>query len=72
MVTLQGMTYEEVAKATGCDVGTAKTRVFRARNQLRAWLLGDTATCGSAPWRLTAVTHGRDNGMMAASTGTAE
>jgi len=41
MVVLQGMSYEDVAQATGCAVGTAKSRVFRARRQLQAWLMGE-------------------------------
>ncbi|WP_198369371.1 sigma-70 family RNA polymerase sigma factor [Roseomonas rosulenta] len=41
MVSVQGLTYQEVADAMGCPVGTAKCRVFRARRQLEAWLLGD-------------------------------
>ncbi|WP_370288258.1 sigma-70 family RNA polymerase sigma factor [Siccirubricoccus soli] len=41
MVVLQGMSYEEVAETTGCAVGTAKSRVFRARRQLQAWLTGE-------------------------------
>lgn len=41
MVVLQGMSYEDVAAVTGCAVGTAKSRVFRARRQLQAWLLGE-------------------------------
>jgi RNA polymerase sigma-70 factor (ECF subfamily) len=41
MVAVQGMSYEEVAAATGCAVGTAKCRVFRARRALEARLLGD-------------------------------
>lgn len=41
MVVLQGMSYEEVADATGCAVGTAKSRVFRARRQLQSWLAGE-------------------------------
>lgn len=41
MVVLQGLSYEDVAKATGCAVGTAKSRVFRARRQLQAWLMGE-------------------------------
>jgi RNA polymerase sigma-70 factor, ECF subfamily len=48
MVVLQGMTYEEVAEATGCAVGTAKSRVFRARRQLQAWLLGQDEARGTA------------------------
>ncbi len=41
MVVLQGLSYEEVAEATGCAVGTAKSRVFRARRQLQTWLMGE-------------------------------
>jgi RNA polymerase sigma-70 factor (ECF subfamily) len=41
LVTLQGMSYEDVAAATGCAVGTAKSRVFRARRQLQSWLMGE-------------------------------
>ncbi len=41
MVVLQGLSYEEVAAATGCAVGTAKSRVFRARRQLQTWLMGE-------------------------------
>ena len=41
MVVLQGLSYEEVAEATSCAVGTAKSRVFRARRQLQTWLTGE-------------------------------
>jgi RNA polymerase sigma-70 factor (ECF subfamily) len=41
MVVLQGMSYEDVAGSTGCAVGTAKSRVFRARRQLQSWLMGE-------------------------------
>jgi RNA polymerase sigma-70 factor (ECF subfamily) len=41
MVVLQGLSYEEVAQVTGCAVGTAKSRVFRARGQVQAWLTGE-------------------------------
>lgn len=41
MVSLQGMSYEEVAEAVGCAVGTAKARVFRARRTLERRLLGE-------------------------------
>jgi RNA polymerase sigma-70 factor (ECF subfamily) len=41
MVVLQGLSYEEVSQATGCAVGTAKSRVFRARRQLQTWLAGE-------------------------------
>ena len=42
MVVIHGMSYEALAEATGCAVGTAKSRVFRARRQLEAWLMGET------------------------------
>ncbi len=41
MVTVQGMSYEEVAQAMDCAVGTAKCRVFRARQTLQRWLTGE-------------------------------
>ncbi|MGG5817797.1 sigma-70 family RNA polymerase sigma factor [Falsiroseomonas sp. HW251] len=42
MIVLHGMSYEQVAAMTGCAVGTAKSRVFRARQQLQLWLTGET------------------------------
>jgi len=42
MVTVQGMSYEQVAEAMGCAVGTAKCRVFRARRTLERRLLGES------------------------------
>lgn len=48
MVTVQGMSYEEVAAAMGCAVGTAKCRVFRARCTLEARLLGGEDRPGGA------------------------
>ncbi|MBB2156002.1 sigma-70 family RNA polymerase sigma factor [Gluconacetobacter diazotrophicus] len=41
MVVLHGMSYESLAEATGCAVGTAKSRVFRARRQLESWMTGE-------------------------------
>jgi len=41
MVTVQGLSYEEVAAAMNCAVGTAKCRVFRARQTLQRWLTGE-------------------------------
>ena len=43
MVTVQGMSYEEVSAQLGVAVGTLKCRVFRARKQLQVWLLGNYA-----------------------------
>jgi len=48
MVVLHGMSYAQVAEAMGCAVGTAKSRVFRARQQLQAWLVGESAAAGPA------------------------
>lgn len=41
MVTVQGLSYEEVAALTGVAVGTAKCRVFRARRLLQTMLAGE-------------------------------
>lgn len=41
MVVVHDMSYEQIAEATGCAVGTAKSRVHRARLLLRSWLMGD-------------------------------
>ncbi len=46
MIVVHGMSYEALAEATGCAVGTAKSRVFRARRQLEAWMLGEDYTQG--------------------------
>lgn len=54
MVLLQGMAYEDVAAATDCAVGTAKSRVFRARRYLETRLLGGPCT-GLAPQHDTEV-----------------
>jgi RNA polymerase sigma-70 factor (ECF subfamily) len=47
MVVIHGMSYEELAEATSCAVGTAKSRVFRARRQLENWLLGEQQPRGT-------------------------
>jgi RNA polymerase sigma-70 factor (ECF subfamily) len=47
MVVIHGMSYEELAEATSCAVGTAKSRVFRARRQLETWLLGEQQPRGT-------------------------
>lgn len=43
LVTLHGLSCEEVAEVTGCAIGTVKSRVFRARATLQHALLGKTA-----------------------------
>jgi len=47
MVAVHGMGYEAVADAAGCAVGTARSRVLRARRRLEAWLLGEVGLEGS-------------------------
>ena len=41
MIVLQEKSYEDAAEQTGCAIGTLKSRVHRARLQLRAYLTGD-------------------------------
>jgi RNA polymerase sigma-70 factor (ECF subfamily) len=48
LVVLHGTSYDEVSEITGCAVGTAKSRVFRARRQLEAWLAGGPGLGGGA------------------------
>ena len=47
LVVVQGLSHEEVAAVQGCAVGTAKSRVFRARHLLRVWMLGGSAAAAS-------------------------
>ena len=59
MVVVHGMSYEALADATGCAVGTAKSRVFRARRHLEGWLMGDKPERGETRLakRMRAVTN---------------
>jgi RNA polymerase sigma-70 factor (ECF subfamily) len=41
MIVLQEQSYEDAAQQTGCAIGTLKSRVHRARLQLRAYMVGD-------------------------------
>jgi RNA polymerase sigma-70 factor, ECF subfamily len=38
---VQGLPYEEVAAICGCEIGTVKSRINRARNLLKQMLLGE-------------------------------
>jgi RNA polymerase sigma-70 factor (ECF subfamily) len=46
LVGAGGMSYEEVAQIVGCPLGTVKSRVRRARDELQAILAGRLATRG--------------------------
>jgi RNA polymerase sigma-70 factor, ECF subfamily len=41
MIVLQERSYEDAAEVTGCAIGTLKSRVHRARLQLRTFLSGE-------------------------------
>ncbi|WP_424810423.1 sigma-70 family RNA polymerase sigma factor [Roseococcus sp. YIM B11640] len=41
MISVQGMSYDEASAQLGVAVGTLKCRVFRARRQLKLWMLGE-------------------------------
>ncbi|HVC63230.1 MAG TPA: sigma-70 family RNA polymerase sigma factor [Acetobacteraceae bacterium] len=41
MIVLQEKSYEAAAELTGCAIGTLKSRVHRARLQLRTYLAGE-------------------------------
>ena len=49
MIVLQEKSYEDAAEMTGCAIGTLKSRVHRARLQLRAFLTGDPMKSGNQP-----------------------
>ncbi len=46
MIVLQEKSYEDAAEMTGCAIGTLKSRVHRARHQLRTFMMGDPAKTG--------------------------
>jgi len=41
LIVLQEKSYEDAAEKTGCAIGTLKSRVHRARLQLRSYLTGE-------------------------------
>ncbi len=49
MISVQGLSYEEASEQLGVAVGTLKCRVFRARKQLKAWMLGEDEGPVAAP-----------------------
>jgi RNA polymerase sigma-70 factor (ECF subfamily) len=49
MIVLQEKSYEDAAAMTGCAIGTLKSRVHRARLQLRAFLMGDQMKVSGQP-----------------------
>ena len=51
MVGVHGLAYEEVAEVCGCELGTVKSRVFRARALLKAMLLDEGAPAQAAASR---------------------
>ncbi|MBB2168548.1 sigma-70 family RNA polymerase sigma factor [Gluconacetobacter aggeris] len=67
MVVLHGMSYEHLAEATGCAVGTAKSRVFRARRQLESWMIGEDQESPQIKARMA-----RMRGLLGARMGTRE
>jgi RNA polymerase sigma-70 factor (ECF subfamily) len=42
LVVGSGLSYEEAAKVCGCPIGTIRSRLARARQELEAKMLGET------------------------------
>jgi RNA polymerase sigma-70 factor, ECF subfamily len=49
LAVIHGYPYERIATICGCEVGTVKSRVNRARNLLKKMLLGDEEVATEAP-----------------------
>lgn len=50
MRAIQGLSYEEIAAATGLPLGTVKSQVHRARLQLWRWLLDEDDPAMELDW----------------------
>jgi RNA polymerase sigma-70 factor (ECF subfamily) len=55
LTVVQGLSYEHVGRICGCEVGTVKSRVHRARELLKKMLLDDEAPLGEPATRRHAV-----------------
>jgi RNA polymerase sigma-70 factor (ECF subfamily) len=72
LVAVHGLSYERVAEICGCEVGTVKSRVSRARMQLKEMLLGEEQAVAPTPameHRTAAVPRGRKAAIAVASPG---
>jgi RNA polymerase sigma-70 factor (ECF subfamily) len=49
LTVVQGLTYEHVGRIVGCEIGTVKSRVNRARELLKRMLLDDEAPASATP-----------------------